>query len=374
MSSPLPMPRPSILAMATILVFLLVASPVRAQQNGLKEGLQLYFERRDQAAITMLEAQSRQGVASRFTRMALADLYFSAGRFTRARQELARLSEEGPLDDFTLWLAWIDFAMGRAADAQRSLADVIATAESHEFVSRAVLTLGWQLLLRGRAAEAADVFAAPGTSETLPVVEDQLRLLRGQALMFAGDVGDAEQALATVTGASLRADAARDIAWCRYTRGERDAAREALEAIADSEDAGASPLRVAWPSVLRHGPRLLGRRWETLYRERTRGQDPTTFLLTLADRNAAADARAMLRAFFLDETAAADVASADPAHRLSPHRQNRHPDPVADQGQQRPTRPRISSWTAVHGILLFLVAIVLLIGARARSARRRTAK
>ena len=376
MPLPVTILHPSSFVIAAFVGSLLAATVLHAETADRPNGLQLYMARHDRAAIVALEAQRQSGVESRLSRLALADLYFSTRRLSQARHELERLAEDDPFDDIALWLGWIDFAAGHDSEAEHMLTSAIATGESHELVAKAVLTLGWQLLLRGRAAAAADIFAIGANADTLPAIDEQMRFLRGQALMFAGKYLEAERVLATVRSETLSADAARDIAWCRYAQGDIASAREALEAVADVEDRGRSPIRLAWPAVLTRGPRSLAQRWETLYRKRARGQDPTAFLLTLADRDAAADARAMLREFFADDMRVREPAAPDLSRSRTTDQQGARPPLVSDHpgGQIPPTATRVAALSTGRGFLLLIVACALLLRACARLARKRGAR
>lgn len=277
----------------------LVAASVGAADESAPNGLALYFARQDSAAIAALAAEAPPLPIART--LALADLYFMNGRTGAARRTLLDALEREPLDDLAIWLAWMELADRRAHDAGRILADIAATG-TESSAPRAAFSLAWQLWLGGDTRAAAEAFARVSAEPTLPQLADAAQLLRGEALMLAHDYERAEDALRRVGTASLVGDAARDLAWIRFRRGEVAAARADLDALAARGDhAGTARLDVPWPHVLRHGPHALAKRWQRGYRDRPRGQDPTVFLLDVADRDASVDADAMLRAFFPSE-------------------------------------------------------------------------
>ncbi len=262
-------------------------------------GIALYFARHDAAAIAALASSNT--TASLPSTLALADLYFMNGRMPEARRILLEVLRDHQIDDVAIWLAWMELAAHRPRDAERILADIVATGNDSAS-ARAGLSLGWQRLLRGDYRAAADAFERVATDPAIPALGEEAGLLRGEALLFAHDDAGARDVLERVTATSLVADAARDLAWLRYRHGDALGARAELDALGAREDTGGAGVGVAWPLVLTHGVHALSRRWQRAYRERPRGQDPTVFLLAVGDRNASADARDMLRTFFPDAT------------------------------------------------------------------------
>jgi hypothetical protein len=221
------------------------------------------------------------GTLAPLHRLALVDLYFMSGRVTKAAAALAAIdSGAAPGPEMLLWGSWMDFSAGRAGRARRTLMALRQRYADDAIVrARTQLTLAWQSLLRGQPAEAAVALGEIDGGGDLPGMPDHVQLLKAQSLMWAGDLDTAARELAAVETPSLLGDAARDLAWIRFRR-----------------DTGESTLRVPWTQVLRLGPRVLRRAWQHAYRERPRGQDPTVFLSTLADRNAARDAEALIAA------------------------------------------------------------------------------
>ncbi len=327
-------------------------------------GIALYFGREDEAAIAALAPG--QASAALPIRLALADLYFMNGQMPRARRILLDVLQKDPLDDIAIWLAWMEFAAGHTRDSERVLTDMIATAETESGSARGRLSLGWQYLLAGDGRAAAGAFGRVGEDPSTPLLGEASRLLRGEALLLAHDYDGAEAALRSVTANSLLADAARDLAWLRFRRGDVEHARADLEALAAREDEGSSALGVAWVTILKHGPRALGRRWQRAYRERPRGQDPTVFLMNVSNRDAGADARDMLQEFFTaeNEPFAHDGIStaltrwnghAEPVGALRPLGSAQEDESRAEHAEVR-TR-RFGNALGVGGLLALLVAV-----------------
>jgi tetratricopeptide (TPR) repeat protein len=263
------------------------------------DGLRLYMQRHDDEGLAALARAQRAGGLEILGRLALADLYFMGGDRPQARRTLATLADDGFAPaEATVWLAWIDFAGGRRAQAARRL---LTLAGGDADRVHALWSLGWQQLLDGRPSEAAQTFESLRSGDVPAEVAVQVPLLLGQSLLWAGRWDEAAAALARVEAGSLRGDAERDVAWIHYRQGDVERGRVELETLAARGDPGPSRLRVPWPSVLRHGPRRLARAWLDAYKKRPRGQDPSQFVLTLADRDAAADARAMLSAIEREE-------------------------------------------------------------------------
>lgn len=273
----------------------LAPSGVPAQSDSARAGLAFYLQGRDREALTALEAARRSGELPVLVRLALSDLYFVTGQPAKTRRELEALaSETWAPADLPIWIAWLDFTAGRGARAGEALAQLDAS-EDRSLASRAAFSLGWQLLLRGHLHEAATALAVVEPNAEDPPLTEAARLLRGQALMWSGRCAEAEPILQSVTASNLRPDAARDRAWCHYTTSDKEAARVELEEVVDAGDAGArSRLRVPWPVVMHRGPGAIRQHWIAAYRTRPRGQDPIAFAVASVDRDAAADARALL--------------------------------------------------------------------------------
>jgi hypothetical protein len=357
----------TIVCITTVLLSMSIPPRSAADDIDARAGIALYFARHDDAAIAALSRAENDAPLAPM--LALADLYFMNGRTPDARRLLLRVIRDHPMDDAAIWLAWMEFAAHHVGDAEGILADV-ATSGDDSSAARAGLSLAWQRWLRGDDRAAATAFARVTADPAIPLLAEQARLLQGEALLLAHDYAAAEDVLLAVTAPSLTTDAARDLAWIRYRRGDEAGARADLEALAGRDDSGGDGLGVAWPVVLTHGIRPLARRWQHAYRERPRGQDPTVFLLGVADRDASADARDMLHAFFSETSLPTDADNpprrgARPVERLAASR-GAFPAPIAARTPHTTTDDSVGAARLVG--LLMLGALAAL---AARSSRRR---
>lgn len=341
------------------------------------DGLSLYMQGRDQEALRILENAERRGELTSVRRLALADLYFMSGRSTKATTALEAAARDTVANpEFAIWFSWIDFASGRAARGSRALSRMLQTDTDDPILrGRTQLSLAWQLLLRGRTAEAAGVLDGFEPENDFAEMRDQATLLKGQALLWAGRLDEAERMLEAVDAQSLRPDAARDLAWIHFQRGESELAATELRAVIDGGDTGRSPLRASWARALRFGPQTLKRAWSAAYRKRPRGQDPTLFLTTLTDRDAARDAEELVAAIETGGIEDGIVSRSSPLSRSATAR----PDSSATlraasggDGDVRPARVPKTSWLLV--LCCSLAAFALVVHRRPTRPTKRSRK
>jgi tetratricopeptide (TPR) repeat protein len=365
-------------------LLVLLALPISVAHGSVATpGLVEYLQGHDRAAVATLTAEIARGDAPLKAYLALSDLSLRHADLASARRILEASSDANLDPEFAsvpIWAAWVDFLDGRSAQAREALIPLTRERPGSALALEAAFSLGWQLLLAGDPASAASAFdQVVAQSNRRNGLADHARLLEGQALMWSGQVVAARERLTALLARAptsrVADDAARDLAWCAFLQGDREAAMVELDRVAseylDQRFIGRGFVRTRWPRVAISGPTVLRKPLLRAFRTRPRGQLPLEFLVSVGDRFAARDAR-HLRAMIArsrDDARPAIVYLSGPAPDIdagmiaSPQA----PRPPSANGTRR--RSWLRWLTLLGGVSFAMIAVGARRAARTRSVR-----
>ncbi len=243
----------------------------------------------------------------------LADLKVRSGDESGAGAEIDALRAQKPPEPYAtraeLARGWLAAVQGNWTEAQAAFTAVAEAWQSGPRRVHALAARGWAALLAGRPELAqADFAAVAAMSDAGEDVRAHAGLGLAQSLFRQGKVAEAEAELealrADLPQHTVSDDALRDLGWCRLASGDEAGAREEFDALSslggDSRFARPpTPGAEVWAHPLQHTPDELREGFRLWYRQsprRAQGLDPLAALMSLADREAAAEVAEALAA------------------------------------------------------------------------------